>query len=388
MKVVVTITLFLLLSCLPLEVFSERIQRKLKVPSDQFRTIQSAIDAAENNDVVLIAPGIYHEVLTISKRITLQGAGAHGKRRTEIQNSMPSEIVPVERAMGCVNYLPGGGGLIKSIAINGCDSTILGQETQGALPVNLEVKDTVLHGTRGILGSFSGITVKDTEIARTPWHGISLVKVAGNLSFSNVLIEAALGWGVYIINNEATPGSLLLKDSCFSSNNFGGVVISGGAKPIAIYDCLIADNTYAGIQLIGADFATISDPVILGTKARIADGKYGDGIIAQCSTNVFVLRSSDSTPGAVQTPCGNAGTQIFANARAGLSNFGSHVTIAGVLFDCNTFDLDAQNEVCNGSDTSPEFLDAGQNVCGCQNQKVACQVKTLSIEPPAPVPQP
>lgn len=50
---------------------SESGQKYLKVP-EEFRTIQAAIDAAEDGDAILISPGVYHEALTIQgKSITL-----------------------------------------------------------------------------------------------------------------------------------------------------------------------------------------------------------------------------------------------------------------------------------------------------------------------------
>ncbi len=46
-------------------------QKFLKVP-EEYRTVQAAIDAAQDGDTVLVSPGVYHEALTIQgKSITL-----------------------------------------------------------------------------------------------------------------------------------------------------------------------------------------------------------------------------------------------------------------------------------------------------------------------------
>jgi hypothetical protein len=51
----------------------EQPPREWRVPED-FPTIQAAIDAAQEGDTILIAPGVYREHLVIPKSVTLQGS--------------------------------------------------------------------------------------------------------------------------------------------------------------------------------------------------------------------------------------------------------------------------------------------------------------------------
>ncbi len=54
------------------EPMPEKVQQEWRVPGD-FSTIQAAIDAAQEGDTILIAPGLYQEHLVITKSLTLQG---------------------------------------------------------------------------------------------------------------------------------------------------------------------------------------------------------------------------------------------------------------------------------------------------------------------------
>src|SRR4030095_12986611 len=143
-------TILLLISALIWSVMPIGAQQRgrpqtLQVPSDRFPTIQSAINFDVAGDRVLIAPGVYNETLTIAKRISLTGSGARGERRTEIIGPRPTEVVPIERAVGIINYQPGGGGKIESLLIRGGDAGIKGESIEGRFPAALEVKQLIIH---------------------------------------------------------------------------------------------------------------------------------------------------------------------------------------------------------------------------------------------------
>jgi hypothetical protein len=55
------------------ELMPEQLSREWRVPED-FPTIQAAIEAAQEGDTILIAPGVYREHLVIPKSVTLQGS--------------------------------------------------------------------------------------------------------------------------------------------------------------------------------------------------------------------------------------------------------------------------------------------------------------------------
>jgi len=64
--------------------------RELRVPA-QYPTIQAAIEAAQDGDTILIAPGTYRENLTVAKRVTLVGTD----RDTVILDGSGSDVVTV-----------------------------------------------------------------------------------------------------------------------------------------------------------------------------------------------------------------------------------------------------------------------------------------------------
>jgi hypothetical protein len=76
------------------------------------------------------------------------------------------------------------------------------------------------------------------------------------------------------------------------------------------------------------------------------------------------------------------GLDIERSARAGISNFGSTLTVTANQMNCNLFHF-------GGEDVGPdqwEYIDDGGNVCGCGDTTVVCQVTSPGLEPPDPIP--
>ena len=350
------------------------------VPSGRFPTIQSAIDAAANGDKVLVEPGVYEEILTITKRITVTGSGALGERRTEIVGPRPREVVPLGLAIGVVNYQPEGGGTIEHLLIRGRDAGILGVAIGDRSPAALEVKHVIIHqGGRGIAGSFSDLTVKQTNVADMLWHGVVLPRPKGKILFSNVEVALCLGIGFY---SSIAEEEISLLNSKFGVNSGGGVVILGSVMDVNVTKCYFYLNNYAGIRLKNVAFAAICHNLIIQTLPKQDDGKFGDGLVAECSQDVVVCQDGTNYALDFLPP------KIAHSARAGISNFNSHIKLSGVIFDCNLFHVAAETidaSVCSSVDKW-SFDDLGGNQCGCDGIPVVCQVAVAGgLEPPDPI---
>src|SRR5262249_3201179 len=97
------------------------------VPSREFPTIQTAIDAVEDGGAIHIRPGVYREVLTVAgKRVRITGAGTHGPR-TEIAGAAFPGVDDATAAVGLVNYREGGGGVLEGIVLRGGLNGVVGQ---------------------------------------------------------------------------------------------------------------------------------------------------------------------------------------------------------------------------------------------------------------------
>jgi hypothetical protein len=354
------------------------------VPSDQFPTIQSAINAAVNGDRILVAPGVYNETLTIAKRVSLTGSGARGEGRTEIAGPRPTEVMPLDRAPGIINYQPGGGGKIEDLLIRGGHVGILGVAIEDRLPAPLEVKQVIIHqGVRGVAGSFSDLSVEECKVADMLWHGISILKATGKIQIAESVVELCLGIGCYVNNTEAGSGDVSLLNDTFGVNSGGGILIFGNTKPVGVTKCYLYANRYAGIRLKDVGLAAICHNLIKLTQPRKFDGKFGDGIIAECSENVIICQDGQNFALDYLPP------GIEDSARVGITTIGSNVYLTNVKFECNYLNLDAEDGSFSGCPNHPpSFDDKGGNVCGCDGATIACQVSSLNLDPPDPVPQP
>ena len=168
--------------------------------------------------------------------------------------------MPLDRAIGVVNYQPGGGGKIENLLIRGRDAGVLGIAVGDRFPAALKVKEVVIHqGGRGIAGSFSDLTVEQTKVADMLWHGVALAQPKGKILFSDFVAELCAGIGIYV--SEPLGGCWFLK-STFGLNSKGGLVVFGAlTNAVYVTQCYFYANNYAGIRLKEVEFAAdLSQP--------------------------------------------------------------------------------------------------------------------------------
>lgn len=171
---------------------------ELHVPGD-YATIQAAVDAAVEGDVIIIAPGRYVETVVVRDKSNLViRAGV----------TMPEDVEGWRRA----NVIAGMVIIVGEIRLLGTNRDIL---LEGL---------TITGVGRGILlqGDNAGITIRYCSIARNTGSGIVLLHV-----YRDVVIE----------------------DSNVSRNGADGIDLAGRGRDIQIRNSNISDNGSVGIRV-------------------------------------------------------------------------------------------------------------------------------------------
>ena len=173
---------------LPITLYSS-ITDQLNVPSD-YATIQSAIDASSNGDVVLVDPGIYYENINFN-----------GKNIT----------------VASLFYTTGNDGYLKSTIID------------GSRPVNSE--------------NGSVVTFANNENSSTEITGFTIQNGSGNYT---ILPEGGFpnffGGGIYCADASPNLNNLIIKDNQLTSSNGSGAGILLSHSQSNVSDLYFADN--------------------------------------------------------------------------------------------------------------------------------------------------
>ncbi len=155
-----------------------------------FATIQAAVDAAEDGDVILVAPGTYAENVTVNKAVTILGANAgisgNGMRGTE--STLNGNIT-----------IAADGITIDGLRFDGGQSAIRGEAVANAYD-NLTIRNNLIEnttdsairfglGTGGGIGSDNWIITdnKISDIVGNALTGMVLVNVNGLTVTGNVI---------------------------------------------------------------------------------------------------------------------------------------------------------------------------------------------------------
>ena len=164
-----------------------------RVPED-YPTIQAAIDAAFDGDVVSIAEGQYEPIQLRSKAIALVGRGLAAKTIID------------------------GGGSARVVEASGIG--------QGAAEFrNLTIANGYLAGTSGLTGA--GINALGSNLSLS---GVTIRNCILNQLSSG--FESCIGSGVFVANGTLTIDNCIFEDNSISAQNTGNVdsqILTGGA---------------------------------------------------------------------------------------------------------------------------------------------------------------
>ena len=255
-------------------------------------------------------------------------------------------------------------------------------------PASVEITGCVVEGNRnaGVFVGNSRATLDATTIRNT------LAQPNGT---------SGRGLNVQWIDPETSgaatqPADVVVRSSLIEGNRDVGVLVSGSKlvlEATAVRNVLpkelngtrgrgvqaqesatlvmrhsAVEKTHEFGVLVTESTATLEAVLVHGTSPTQATGGYGDGVAVV----------SEPGPSSVTV----SASRISSNARAGITNFGGLATVASTTLDCNPIQLNGQEYW--GIEFS--FHDAGDNVCGCGGESLACSVVSAGLEPPAPEP--
>ena len=373
-----------------------RVERNvIEWPSEAHRTLQNAVDAAEDGDTIRISHGVHtvFEPVEIDTRVTIRGAGS-GKgeddtadervTRLEGPGEWPRRSEPTVDAFGAIgllNYVGAGGGQLEDLAISGgslFDAAVKGHErgTGGGLLVD----DVVLEGSdRGILWlADSPLVMSDSVIAGTANGMVHMgSELSSGIIVTDVTITDLLGHAVIVIGSGGTcdqEGHLIENVTIHNAGGAGIVLVDGGAcvvdslisicglggvwavrSAIHLEDSTVGFNTYAGFLASDSHVSLVNNHI--GFNLASSQGLFGDGVILFDSTQAKVFDN-----------------EIVENARAGVVSIGGITELANNEIGCNPIDLVVDGGV--------QLVDLGGNACGCPATGGACSAKSVDIAPP------
>ncbi len=298
----------------------------INVPGDK-PTIQEAIDAAVDGDVITVDAGTYTENITLGKRLKLQGARAN-EDACEARSSMESII---DSTGVQLNFISGSAGsIIDGFTFSG--STGLSALISSSGPTNnLQIVNNIIEkfSQRGISLNSPGtdITLSQNRVDGTEVTGTSPSVFLNESQFNgfhftnNCLLNNPGGHAILFWGNRNVAPSLVrnpLFHGNLIDNNTGGSGVNLGSSSIdnaEISGNIISNNTNNGIiggpknsQITGNTFDSNGirglQLLAFGNGTDPLKGAQNNIISANCFLNngsAAIEFSSSQFPGTIST---------------------------------------------------------------------------------------
>jgi hypothetical protein len=352
---------------------------ELIVPSAESPTLRDAVAAAADGAVIRMLPGVYEvtsPVVISQKRITIRGGGADGPDRTELVGSRLSALLEFRDA----------GGVVQDIALRGSGAGIVGHETQRtsrgrSVGQRMTLRRVSLRGMgTGVLWRSTGrLTVNQVALEEIAGSAIALapqgvVAAGSKLKFAiqNSSFTSIGNAAVSYVDDPASTcdADHIVKDIIVHMSGPGVLAVRSG---VCVLDSKLA-LTKLGAVIAVQSAVHVANTVIMNPQAD--NGQFGDGVIAAADAG---------GPSSVTV----SNTVIRDADRAGVSNFGSHVTLAGTGIACGGFFIEGEHHFGMPFTFDTDTPDTNRCSCpapyGSPIPPGQCTAVSAGLAPPGPI---
>jgi len=264
-----------------------RQAKALRVPQD-FSTIKEAVKAAEEGDVILIAPGTYRENLIIKKPLTLRGAG---RERTRIYGAAGDEPVLIIEDNAQV--------ALEALTVSGSEGD--GIQIYDLSPVSLS--NSVISGNKGdglFVGDLAWVTLSNCQVSDN-FYGLSIRGSARATIINSTFNNDTILMGVL--------SHAVISHTMMTGSRYVGILMEDASRAIISYS-QISDNKQGGILMEDSAYLELHDSIIKDNK-----GPYSD------TENIWMLDSTQATiVNSTISGSGDNGIEISDSAQVTLTN--------------------------------------------------------------------
>jgi hypothetical protein len=198
-----------------------------------------------------------------------------------------------------------------------------------------------------------------------------------NVELRASLIERNHDLGVHIGGSDALLEAVVVRGTLpqpFDQLHGRGIQLSetpvtNDPATAVLRASLIEQNYEFGVGVVGSEAQLVGVSIVDALPSQ-ADGAFGDGVLVYSLTADAMAELSSC--------------HIGPSARAGLSAFGSEVSIRATNLSCNGFHL-ANERCCENSGPIGVITDAGDNRCSCGEDEESCSAVSVGLEPPDPI---
>jgi hypothetical protein len=252
-------------------------------------------------------------------------------------------------------------------------------------PASIRVTDSLVERVAaiglfvgGATGTFERCSVRDIAPIASGRGGIFIAvepdpatATRAAVTISSCLLQRGQEVGINIGSSDAEVTGTVVRDVSSSPNGLYGLGMSLyegslGVSNVSVRTSVVERTQYLGVLVVDAN-ATIEHTFIHDVFPRTSDNGFGDGIAVVSDQLLSTAVVSES--------------RIAGVSRAGLSDFGGVLSLAGTSLACTAFDLDI--EVYN--DVASAFENLGNNVCGCETLEPCKAVSAQLQAPEAPM---